>query len=77
LREQLGFHALGQAQRVHQELEGQFIGRQQLLAGLEGFGRVQVVLGQAGLPGAQDAPVGNDSLPWAPAPMPMKSPKRQ
>ncbi|MNJ55419.1 hypothetical protein D3C77_509050 [compost metagenome] len=58
LAEQLDLHPLGQAQGVHQELERQLIHRQQLLAGLEGLGRVQVVLGQAGLPGAQDAPVG-------------------
>lgn len=50
-------HTFGQAQRVHQELEGQFFIAQGFLAGQEAFGWVEVVLGQAGFPGAHNTPV--------------------
>src|SRR3546814_4473815 len=58
LSEQHGRYAVGEAQHIHQEFEGQFIRCQQLFACAEGLGRIEVVLRQAGLPAAQDASVG-------------------
>jgi hypothetical protein len=56
-RVQPRFDAFSQAQRVHQEFERHFIVAQRFLAGQEAFRRIQVILRQAGFPGADNAPV--------------------
>ena len=45
LAEQLAGHALGQAQGIHQKLEGQLVCRQDALTGLENLAAIQIVLG--------------------------------
>ncbi|MNI30002.1 hypothetical protein D3C73_838310 [compost metagenome] len=56
-RVQPRFDAFSQAQRVHQEFERHFVVGQRFLASLEAFRRIQVILRQAGFPGADNAPV--------------------
>lgn len=55
-------HAIDQPQGVHQEIERQLVCVQRLAAGQIGFVRIQVVLGQAGLPVALHLAIGVGQL---------------
>src|SRR5690606_23476501 len=55
-------HAIDQAQGVHQEVEGNLLGAEELVAGAVGLVRIQVILWLAGLPVALDAAVGMGEL---------------